>query len=212
VAAALAAATPSATTMPETVQRRLSAALQLEVHGEPTRPDAEASGSRGSVTQTTVVRSSRRRSAGAGLAAAAAVLVLVGTVVGVRQSSDPVAEGGGDEEALLESSEPAQPPPDPALSGTADSDEPVAALPPIPPPVLDEAQRSDARRADRVDASCGSGVLDAPGDVVVAVAEVTTDPRAGVLVTVDSGEEQVLWWLPACAAGADEAFGRSPRP
>jgi hypothetical protein len=55
-------------------------------------------------------------------------------------------------------------------------------------------------------------VLDDPGDAVVAATDVTTDPRGGVLVTVDGADGQVLWWLPSCTAGEDEALGRSRLP
>jgi len=203
VADVLAAAAPRATTMPETVERRLVAALQSEVRGDVAHPVAPA----------TVGRTSRRTSVWAGFAAAAAVLVLVGTVVGVQQTSDPVAGGSGDGEGLVESSESeapseaAQSPSDTARSGTADSDD-EPAPPPIPPALVDQAQRRDTGRADGSD-TCGVGVLADPGDVVVAVDRVTTDPRGGVLVTVDGSGGRVLWWLPSCAASADDALGRS---
>ena len=200
VADVLAAATPQATTMPETVERRLVAALQSEVR----------SGVAHQVAPATEHRTSRRTSAWAGFAAAAAVLVLVGTVVGVQQTSDPVAGGSRDGDALVESSEAseaAQAPADAARSGTADSDD-EPAPPPIPPALVDQAQGSDTGRAEGSD-TCGVGVLADPGDVVVAVEGVTTDPRGGVLVTVDGSRGRTLWWLPSCAAGADDALGRS---
>jgi hypothetical protein len=137
------------------------------------------------------------------------VLVLVGAVLGVRVSSDPVAEGAADD-AFVESSTEAGQPSDAALSDDADSRE-QAALPPVPPSVVDEADRIAAERADSVVGGCGSGLLDEAGDVVVTVAEVTTDPRGGVLVTVDGDDGEVVWWLPSCEASADDAFGRSPR-
>lgn len=204
VAGMLAAATPASTRMPTTVQRRLTTALDqaaldhaaIREQGHP--PD-----------QATEVRPSRRTSVLAGLAAAAAVLVLA-AVIGIQQTSDPVADGSAGEQPLAEAPEAGQAPSDAALSGTADSDA-APAPPPIPPPLLDEAQRTAAGRTE-VATTCGVGVLDDRGDAVVAVDEVTTDPRGGVLVTVEQDAGQVVWWLPSCTAGPDEALGRSPVP
>lgn len=199
VAAALAAATPAATRMPQTVEHRLAAALQNELPG----------GIETSEGRAAAARPHRRRALGAGLAAAAVVLVLVGTVVGVRDGSDPVAGVSG-EDALLESAEPAEQPADASRSDSTDSAG-TTGLPPVPPTLVDEAERSGSQRAEGVQDACGSGVLDDAGDVVLTVADVTTDPRGGVLVTVDGVDGVVLWWLPSCEAGADDAYGRSPR-
>jgi hypothetical protein len=185
--------------MPQTVEHRLAAALRNEVPGGIAASDGRAA----------AARPDRRRALGAGLAAAAVVLVLVGTVLGVRDASDPVAGGSG-EEALVESGESAEQTSDTSRSDSADSAA-TAGLPPVPPSLVDEAERSDSERAEGVQDGCGSGVLDDAGDVVLTVAEVTTDPRGGVLVTVDGVDGVVLWWLPSCEAGADEAYGRSSR-
>jgi hypothetical protein len=185
--------------MPQTVEHRLAAALKNQVGGEIDESDGPDSAAR-----------TGHRPLGAGLAAAAVVLVLVGTVLGVRGSSDPVA-GGSAEDVLVESAEPAEQPTDTALSDTADSDG-TAGVPPVPPSLVEEAERDDSERAGSVQSGCGTGVLDDTGDVVLAVAEVTTDPRGGVLVTVDGDDGVVLWWLPSCEAGTNEAYGRSARP
>jgi hypothetical protein len=186
----LAAATPVATTMPVTVQRRLAAALDAATLDAPTP--------------------SRRRSVLAGLAAAAALVVLA--AVGIGQTSDPVADGGGGEQTREGVAEAGQAPAEAALSGTADSDA-ASAPPPIPPALVDAAQRTAAQRTDaeRIGAAttCGARLLDGPDDAVVAVDEVMTDPRGGVLVTVDDGAGRVLWWLPSCTAGPGGAWGRS---
>lgn len=195
----LAGATPVATAMPETVQRRLADTLAQETLGDAAHLDPPAP-----------TRRTRRTSVWASIAAAAAVLVLVATVVGVQQTGDPLAGGSSGSDTLAESSPAQQAPSDAARSGTAESDT-GPAPPPIPTRLLAAAQLGDAA-ADRIETTCGAGVLDDPGDAVVAVQEVTTDPRGGVLVTVDGADGQVLWWLPSCTAGADAAFGRSTLP
>ena len=150
----LAGATPTATPMPETVERRLGAALRREMGGQGARTQLP----------TAVTRSSRRTSVWAGFAAAAAVLVLVGTVVGVQQTSDPIAGGSGDGETAAESGMP--------VSGTAEFDA-QPAPPPVPPPLVEAAQQRDAGTADRAETACGVGVLDDPGDVAVSYTHLT---------------------------------------
>lgn len=57
--------------------------------------------------------------------------------------------------------------------------------------------------------TCGAAVAEATDSVTVASTELAAADGGGVLVVTTTPSGSVVWWLPDCAAGVEQALGRS---
>ena len=83
------------------------------------------------------------------------------------------------------------------------------------PPVPEELQRLVLDSADGAPPGygappgCGETLTEAVGGAVTASADVDMAP-GGVVLLVDEPSTTVVWWLPSCTSGPEQALGRSP--
>lgn len=129
-------------------------------------------------------------------AAVAGVAVVGGSLLVPALDRTDLLAGSGDD-AATEASD--------ALGDTPAE----AALAPLPPVPADVAEQAQAQARDETLGTCGQALAEQLGGTVVAATEVSGDRREGVLVTVDTDGQRLLWWLPGCEATRESALGRS---
>lgn len=197
VTALLTHATPEP--MPEAVARHLQEALRFEAAARGTQQDAEAEPGPDELAEHRARRARPRLAAWFGVAAAAMLVVVAGVVVTGPSSGPPAVPA-----ALLARAVDQTEATEPAEAEVATDDQ-------APSQRGSDAASGEAKDPRVAQARCGAGILSGPDDVVVDVLELADDP-GGVLVTVSSGDETVVWWLPTCDAAAEDARGRSTLP
>jgi hypothetical protein len=139
-------------------------------------------------------------------AAVAGVAVVGGTLLVPALDRGDLLAGGDDAGTeLVDAESDAAAETDGSAGAGSAAETAVAPVPPVPPDVAAQAApRTDDETLD----SCGQVLADELGGVVEAATEVTGNARGGVLVTLDVADQQVVWWLPGCAATSESAWGR----
>lgn len=100
---------------------------------------------------------------------------------------------------------------DRGVTADLDDQDRIASLPPVPDDLVGLVV--GVSPAPEAAPGCGDALAIAVDGTVLASADVDPQPgvvRDGVVLLVDEGMADAVWWVASCDSGPDQALGRSP--